>query len=370
MSRSTERLIADLFAGPGGWDMAAWILSFPDVYGFDIDADACATARAAGFLRTQADVRSLNPADFRDTRMAIISSPCPTFSRGGKRTGVTGNDPEIISTGICSLGDSEVGLRSDDDYATAYDRVRDPRTALILENLRFALRMPNVRWVVAEQVPAARPVWMEMAAELAIAGYRSCHVVTVHGEDLGLPSRRSRAFLLATRHHTPDLIADLPVREHWSCGLIDPPTVHLAAAEPLLPPISMAMALGWPSGERINTRGQRRTSGGNEFSADRPAWCLTEKARSWRRVSDGRQLTESEAGLLNGFPADHPWQGSRSKRFLQIADVVAPPVAAAVLATAMEIPWRERVREYLEGIYPAGVAVPVGVQGSLFAVHQ
>ena len=54
---------------------------------------------------------------------------------------------------------------------------------------------------------------------------------------------------------------------------------------------------------------------------------------SWVR-DDGHRLTPSEAGILNGFPADYPWQDPRSKQFLQIADVVAPPVATAVLRSA------------------------------------
>lgn len=36
--------------------------------------------------------------------------------------------------------------------------------------------------------------------------------------------------------------------------------------------------------------------------------------------------------MLQGFDADYPWNGSRTKQFLQIADVVLPEVAARVLA--------------------------------------
>jgi DNA (cytosine-5)-methyltransferase 1 len=36
--------------------------------------------------------------------------------------------------------------------------------------------------------------------------------------------------------------------------------------------------------------------------------------------------------VLNGFPAGFPWSGSRSRQFLQAANVVAPQVAAALLA--------------------------------------
>lgn len=36
--------------------------------------------------------------------------------------------------------------------------------------------------------------------------------------------------------------------------------------------------------------------------------------------------------MLNGFPANFPWSGSRSRQFLQAAYVVAPQVAEALLA--------------------------------------
>lgn len=46
----------------------------------------------------------------------------------------------------------------------------------------------------------------------------------------------------------------------------------------------------------------------------------------------------AETGLLQGFPASYPWQGSRTSQFKQSGDVVAPPVAAAVLAGALNLP--------------------------------
>ncbi|MEV4181669.1 DNA cytosine methyltransferase [Streptosporangium canum] len=360
-------MILDLCAGPAGWDMGARILGLAEpIHGYDIDADACNTARTAGFLRTQKSVTDLDPEDFPNATGLIASPPCPTFSRSGKQSAVRGEDPEAIRDGIVRLGDSQAGLGPDDAYTDAYGRVSDMRTALVLEALRFGLRLPNLQWLVAEQVPAVHDIWTEMAAELAAAhDFESCHVVTVEAEDVGLASRRRRVFLIATRETTPE-VGNLPIQTWWSCGRFESPRVHMTTAGPLFPPVSMARALGWPAGERINTRGARKTSGGNEFTCDKPSWCLTEKARSWKRVSDGAQLTAAQAGLLTGFPADYPWQGSRSKQFLQAADVVSPPVAAAVLGAALGVPWEAPVRDYLTDLYPAGVDAPGVFQPSLF----
>lgn len=149
-------------------------------------------------------------------------------------------------------------------------------------------------------------------------------------------------------------LGGLPVRRLWECGRFTPPHEPRPVALPW-PETSMAAALGWPSGHRVVTRGARRTSGGNAFPADVPAWCVTSKARSWRR-GDGRELSPSEAGLLVGFEADYPWRGPRSQQFLQAADAVSPAVGAAVLGAAAGLEWRGPVRSYLERIYPGAGA--------------
>lgn len=52
-----------------------------------------------------------------------------------------------------------------------------------------------------------------------------------------------------------------------------------------------------------------------------------------RESSDAVRISVEEAAVLQGFRADYPWQGSRSRRFIQIGNAVCPPLARLVVAT-------------------------------------
>lgn len=297
----------DLFAGPGGWDEGARLLGVNlGIVGYELSAEACATAVAAGHRREHVDVRSLDLADFVSTSGAIMSPPCPTFSDAGRRTG-RGADYQRVLDVWTAIG---WGVEMH-EAMTAVDDVQDPRTALLAFAGAWALALPSLEWLVMEQVPAVEFAWEDLAAELSAAGWEWADVFRVEASDYGLPSRRKRVFLTA-RRHTPGQ------------GGVGLPQCQ----------VSMAEALGWERGHRINTRGVRRTSGGNEFSADAPSWCLTGSARSWVR-DDGVRLTTAEAGQLLGFDEGYPWRGSRSSAFLQIANAVPPPIAAEVLSQVL-----------------------------------
>ncbi|MQA96601.1 MAG: C-5 cytosine-specific DNA methylase [Streptosporangiales bacterium] len=324
------------FAGPGGFSEGARIVGLPAGVGIETNADACATAQAAGHRRVRADIRTLKPRLWFDVTGWVSGPPCPTYSGAGRRSGLDDYGTVLAAA-----------ERDDHD---AYTRVTDPRSALVLETLRLALELPGVEWIVAEQVPAVHAIWEEFAAELAIDYWSSCDVITLRADDFGMPTRRTRVFLIAHRFDPPDL-SGLPVRTWWSCGRNRPPTYIAPPVAARIPAPSMAGALGWPDGVRINTRGQRRTAGGNEFAADAPAPSITGRARSWYRTDTGQRLQPWQAGLLQGFPPGYPWHGSRSSRFQQAADAVPPPMAAAVLATVTGRRWRTAITAHLHDLY-------------------
>jgi DNA (cytosine-5)-methyltransferase 1 len=327
----------ELCAGPGGVDMGARILGLPESVGVDIDPDACATARAAGFRRVPhetADIRTLHPELHYGVKGVISTTPCPSLSRAGSsKTNAVGRGQVDYQQALDVI--TGLGWGCDLDQAGWVDlpeRVADIRTALLVETARWALHAPDLEWLVAENVPGAEFLFEDIVAELSET-WAYTDVVTLDALDFGLGARRVRTFLIARRWRAPRVT--IPADGNYG-----------------MPRRSMAEALGWPAGKRVWTRGARKTSGGNAFSADGPSWCLTGSTRSWKiGALDGPELTAAEAGLLNGFPLDYPWVGSRTKQFLQVADVVCPPMAAAVLGVATDTEWVELVREYLEHIH-------------------
>lgn len=304
------------------------------------------------------DIRDADPADYEAATGAIFSSPCPTFSPGGLRTGRT--DLQIVLDVISCAG-SGCDCTWEDRYE-ALGEVADPRTALAAEVMRFVLQMPNLQWLALEQVavPEVETMFEDIAAELMSdadggedavfpdgtvnpdgagagghgPGWEAVDVFKLDATALGMPIRRERMFLVARRYTGLHEIAP----NHLPDGAFSPaPT--------------MAQVLGWEPGHRMRTRGNLRGNGGNFFRCDGPSWCLTESARSWEREADGIRMTPTQAGLLQGFRPDYPWSGSRTRQFHQAADVVLPPIAAAVLGYATNTPWIEPVQHYLDELY-------------------
>ena len=80
--------ITDDFAGPGGWDEGARLVGVHVTRGVEWDESACETARAAGHVRVQADVSTINLATYEGDEGHITSPPCTKFSAAGSGVGV------------------------------------------------------------------------------------------------------------------------------------------------------------------------------------------------------------------------------------------------------------------------------------------
>lgn len=323
IGKANEELHAlDIFAGAGGWDVAAKWLGW-DIEGVEIMPEAIATRDAFGLETIAPDVRHFTP-EFGIYDVLIASPPCTTFSTGG------------LKAGRKSLPDVLAGVA---EYANGNAvELQDKRTALVLEPLRIALDI-SPEFIAWEQVPSVLPIWEACAEVLRPIGYS---VVTgpLDAVQYGVPQIRKRAFLVARRDGRP---ASLPNPTHSRFHSRNPTILDPG----LKPWVSVSEALDWrvPRLLGFARKADRPTGvvaiGGINYRArdlrtsEWPSQALTEKARSWEVFSPDtrRRFLIEEASALQTFPADFPWQGSNSKRFVQIGNAVPPLLALAVLST-------------------------------------
>lgn len=297
----------DLFAGPGGWDVGARALDI-DAIGVEWDPATCATRDATRLTTVQADVALIDPHAFGPVDGVIASPPCQGFSNGNNRQATA--DVAAVLDAMRALA----GGAGDAARVEAWRGMVDERSMYLLEPLRFVLAL-EPEWVALEQVPAVLPVWEAMAEELTARGWHT-RAGVIDAADYGLPQHRRRAVLLASRRHP----VSLPKRTGRAAAIADVIDVPSDAL------------LGFP---RRNDRDDGHTYRQRDlFPCSGRAGTVTSKARSWRfHLPDGttRPLELAEASVLQGFPADYPWQGSRSHAFLQVANAVPPPLARAIL---------------------------------------
>lgn len=334
--------IIDLFAGPGGLDVAAHSLGIP-VTGIEIDAEACATRNAFAethgnrgptMATVQGNVRTAKPEDYGSANVLAAGPPCQTFSVAGTGTGRRNLDR--VYSYIERMADGE-------DVAGELADLDDERTGLVLEPLKWILAREQenpFEVVVLEQVPAVLPVWQKMAEVLRKSGFESdAHILS--SEEYGVPQTRKRAILIAKKGDRVEFPA--PTHQRFRKGQEPVPVEeHPKGLHPWRSMSSVLRHRGeftvvsnYGTGGDPKNRGLRR-----HFD---PAFTVTGKIGRNRLVGPGSKdqdrLTTSEAGLLQTFPRDYPWCGKNVQQ--QIGNAIPPLLAAHVLIAALGLPKRD-----------------------------
>lgn len=319
--------MVDLFAGPGGLDVAAKWLGIETV-GIEFDPNACATREKARLGTIQSDVTERSPSEFREAKILAGGPPCQTYSVAG-----TGAGRERLDH-ILDLA-RRMGASRDKDVEPELDGLNDVRTGLILEPLKWALQAMRrghaYETIVLEQVPTVLPVWDTYAEILRSKGY-SAEARVLCAEEYGVPQTRRRAILIARSNSA----VVWPKKTHRKFVRGATPGI----GEDRRPSwISMQQALGrtdefvvvsnYGTGGVPSARGRRRF--------DEPAYTVTGKV-SRNRIVDSRgkyvsHISVADAGRLQTFPYDYPWSGLDVSQ--QVGNAIPPRLAAHVLSVAV-----------------------------------
>jgi DNA (cytosine-5)-methyltransferase 1 len=369
--------VLDLFAGPGGLDVAAHFLGFKSV-GIEWDRNACETRYAAGLPTIHADVSVMRETRFDEIPKSVDvlagGPPCQSFSVAGNGAGRRALD--TVKEFIHRLVDGEDEAKIDEDLHA----LGDSRTALVLEPLRWLIKAIETegrdpyKVIVLEQVPAVLPLW-EVYAKLLRGGEGRLRGVKYEAEcwelkteQFGVPQTRTRAVLVArTPGHgaiEPLEPTHLPFELHR--GKRKAPQADELPTDCVIPGakqrwISMAEALDAASKlknslvdvSRLRTGGELKFfivsnygSGGDPKNRGRrhssePSFTVTGKiSRNKVYKSDVEytaaqpdRFTIPESGVLQTFPHNFPWSGQDQAQ--QVGNAVPPRLGMHILGRAL-----------------------------------
>lgn len=337
-------MIVDLLAGPGGWDEGASMLGVTeDIVGLEWDAAACKTAKAAGHERIRCDVATYPTDAFGPVEGLIASPPCQAWSMAGKRKG------ELDRANCHALADRMAGGDDSTDW-TAWE---DDKSPLVCQPVRW-VRDLRPQWVALEEVPAVASLWEHFARIFRGWGY-SVWTGDLCAADYGVPqlgwgmSERPSVTVVAGSGRqggcdpldggsgSRATLKKAQIEGRWQVRDHERPPVYVngnqinagrrSADEP-----APTILFGHRSNDVRWIHERPATTVVGSFCPDVISAPGYRTSVSRQNAEGGVRVSVAEGGVLQSFPPDYPWRGSRTKQYRQVGDAIPVLLAAHVLA--------------------------------------
>jgi DNA (cytosine-5)-methyltransferase 1 len=348
--------VIELFAGAGGLGLGAKSAGGDVRLSVELDAVACETLRRSGHHGevVEGDVRDLDGAELR------------------RRAGVSLRERLVVTGGPPCQAFSKAAYWVDPGEESRYRRAREkgkpiPRPAAppVREDARRNLVQEYFRLVaesgadgfVFENVtsilhPRNKPILERLLASAAKEGFETT-LVRANAATFGVPQRRERVFVLGSRRSVP--VAPSPTHSERGgpgtkkfvtagqaldglCSEFEPEEIvsgrwaeHLRTVPP-----------GWNYKAHTGWAGHPNPSFVTEtrfwnfllkLSPDMPSWTIPANPGPWIGPFhwESRRLRTAELAVLQGFPHDYRFAGSRRERVRQIGNAAPPPLVAAMV---------------------------------------
>lgn len=387
-------MIVDLFAGSGGWDTGVRLAGYDGaLVGIEHDMSACRTAVAAGHARICADVAAYPTAPFVGKVDGLIASPpCQAWSTAGDRKGEIDREAVYALITAYARGRQPIEHTWADERSQftaepmrwaaalrprwiALEQV--PPVLPLWEHMAALLRELDYRtWtgiLSAEEygVPQTRKRAILIARRDGLpvgppvpthqpyrTGRPAVTEPDLFGDPLpspvsmadalgwGLPGQPSPVVMTARgRQSGPqDVLRGSAWRHEWFqrqmaegnwVPLMAPAgkTSEMVEPRPVTDPAHTLTGKG--TAAWVLRNGNQANACARARALDEPAGTLffgqRTNAVDWQTDEGSLRVSVAEAGVLQSFPADYPWQGTKSAQYRQCGDAVPPLLSAAIL---------------------------------------
>ncbi|MEV5242988.1 DNA cytosine methyltransferase [Streptomyces cinnamoneus] len=381
------------FSGPGGWSHALTRLGVRDV-GLEWDEWACKTRAAAGQLTIRTDVALYPVWPFLGRTTGLIASPpCQAWSMAGKRLGLV--DQPLVHQAVADLAEGRdtrerlLTACRDQRSLLAAEPMRylhAPNTAgkpewVAMEEVPDVLPLWRQYAVILRRWGFSAWSGIVSAADFGVPQTRRRAILIASRTRTTQPPAPTHAkFAEPATLFGPGRMQWVSVAEALGWGATDRPVPTVCAgggpgggAEPFPSgsrkaladardrgtwkshprsaeqersthaPVASPSAARWAWSLRSNNQAHAAVRGldepaGTLFFGHRANECLwVVSPVDGQEYADGPapepiRITAAEAGRLQTFPADYPWQGNKGQQFSQIGNAVPPRLAAHLLA--------------------------------------